>query len=87
MARKIEIFYDEQAGVSPGWAYRVDGGDSGTIVGAASDAIDRMCENIEPQDDDYRAIRAAVAFENGDQAWLDLGPGAYIDVEPLLTNY
>ena len=86
MSQKIEVYYDEQAGVTPGWAYRIDGGASGAIDGDAADAIDRICENIEPHDSDYDDLRDAIGFRDGDQAYLDLGPGSYIDLEQMLTN-
>jgi hypothetical protein len=87
MSKTITIYYDDQAGVDAGWAYRIDGGDSGAIDGAAADAIRRICEGVEAHDDDYRDMRAAVGYSNGDDCILSVGGGAHIDMEPLLTNY
>jgi len=87
MSKKITIYYDEQAGVVAGWAYKVDGGESGAINGDAAEALTRVQECIEAHDDDYREMRRAVGYQNGDDCALDVGGGGWIDMEPLLTNY
>ncbi len=87
MTKSITIYYDEQAGVDAGWAYRIAGGDSGAIDGAAADALSRIREGVEAHDDDYRDMRAAVGFQDGDDCILSAGNGKHIDMEPLLTNY
>ena len=72
-AKIIDIRWDEQDPANKGWAYWIEGGESGPIDGKAAAAIDRILENIEPSDGDHQAVIEAVGAEPGDQVWLDVG--------------
>lgn len=81
----IDIYYDAQDNQNKGWAYRIEGGESGSINELASDAIDRICENMEAKTGDHAAIIDAVSAVTGDQIWLGLEDmPRYIDVASLV---
>lgn len=82
--RNITIKWDEQDRANEGWSYDIAEGESGAIDGQAADAIDRICENMSPEEGDHAAIVKAIGAKSGDQVWLDRGPGSLANLAGIL---
>jgi len=81
----IDIAYNSQDSQKTGWTYLIEGCESGRLDERASDAIDRICENMEAFAGDYAEIISAVGAEPGDQLWLGLdGMSRDLDLAALL---
>lgn len=68
----ITIYWDEQDSQNVGWAYRIDGGPSGAIDGAAAEAVQMIVDCVEGADLD--ALRDAIEWHRGDLVAIT-GPG------------
>lgn len=68
----ITISLDEQDPSNRGWAYRIAGGSSGALDGAAAEAVQRIVDGEEGADLD--ALRDALEWRAGDLVSIS-GPG------------
>jgi hypothetical protein len=81
--QSITIYHDAQDPACVGWAYRVDGGESGPIYDAAADAIQRIIDCQEGAN--LAALRRAIGHRPGDSVEI-AGPGMPGDLGDLLDR-
>ncbi len=62
--QSITIYWDEQDSQNTGWAYRIDGGESGALDGDAAGAVQMIVDGAEGADID--ALRAEIGWRHGD---------------------
>lgn len=77
----ITVYYDEQDPHNNGWAFRVSGGTSGPIDGAAAAALNAIDDGID--EDGAAAIIDSIDAHPGDRVWFADGRSV-LDLTPTL---
>ena len=81
--KNITITWDAQDADNKGWAYQVEGCESGAINGHAAQALNRIRDDLEAEDGDRDAVLAAVGATVGDQVTFHPDEVTTIDLSSL----